>query len=206
MQVLVIHGAGGFINVDRADFVAGLRARKVTLEDLRRSGGDWKSNLQRDLGPEYDVLQPRMPDADAPQYAAWAAWFEQILPLLDSEVILVGHSLGALFLAKYLSENKIANKVHSLHLCAAPYTGVEAHVMLQGRLRTAGWLVDNDFALLAEQCGAVYLYHSTDDPAVPFAATKGYTLHVPQAVVRTFSDLGHLRGESLPGIVDDIKG
>ncbi len=157
MQVLVIHGAGGFINVDRADFVAGLRARKVTLEDLRRSGGDWKSNLQRDLGPEYDVLQPRMPDADAPQYAAWAAWFEQILPLLDSEVILVGHSLGALFLAKYLSENKIANKVHSLHLCAAPYTGVEAHVMLQGRLRTAGWLVDNDFALLAEQCGAVYL-------------------------------------------------
>ncbi|MEK7063477.1 MAG: hypothetical protein AAB955_02170, partial [Patescibacteria group bacterium] len=74
MQVLVIHGAGGFVSLNRADFVAALRQKKVSLNDLRRKE-DWKSNLSKELGANYDVLYARMPDSDSPQYMAWAAWF-----------------------------------------------------------------------------------------------------------------------------------
>ena len=204
MQVLVIHGAGGFVSLNRADFVAALRQKKVSLNDLRRKE-DWKSNLSKELGANYDVLYARMPDSDSPQYMAWAAWFEQMLPLLDPEVVFIGHSLGALFLVKYLSENKITNTVRSLHLAASPYTGPEVHSQLGGRLVDGKWLMASDLGLLADQCNKIYFYHSVDDPAVPYSAAEAYMAKLPHAVLRTYEGRGLLRVELLPGLAEDIK-
>jgi predicted alpha/beta hydrolase family esterase len=205
MQVLVIHGAGGFVSLDRADFIAGLKAREVTLESLRRQG-DWKSNLQKNLGPGFDVLHPRMPDADAPYYEAWKAWLENIIPLLDDEVVLVGHSLGGLLLTKYLSENEFPKKVKALILVATPYTGPEVAKELLERLGKGGWLLGADISKVADQAESIFVVHSKDDHVVPFGAAEAYVGKLPKAKIIALEGKGHIREESLPEVEDIIRG
>jgi hypothetical protein len=57
---------------------------------------------------------PAKQDAD---YIAWKIWFEKLFPFLQPEnVILIGSSLGTIFLSKYLSENIFPRTIQSLHL------------------------------------------------------------------------------------------
>ena len=61
-----------------------------------------RMRLQEQL-PEFKVIKPEMPNKDMARYSAWKLWFEKHLPFLDSEkLIVIGHSLGAMFLIKYL--------------------------------------------------------------------------------------------------------
>jgi predicted alpha/beta hydrolase family esterase len=50
--------------------------------------------LQEQLGSNYEVLAPDMPDPDHPRYLAWRDQIEQELGKLDADVLLIGHSLG----------------------------------------------------------------------------------------------------------------
>ena len=43
------------------------------------------------------------------------------LPFLNDEIVLVGHSMGGSFLAKYLSENKFPKKIKGAFLVSAVY-------------------------------------------------------------------------------------
>jgi hypothetical protein len=51
-----------------------------------------------------------MPNPMNARYNEWKILFKKIVLLLDDNVILIGHSLGAIFLVKYLSENKFPKK------------------------------------------------------------------------------------------------
>lgn len=62
-----------------------------------------------------------MPNGNNAQYIEWKIWFERLLPFLNDGVILIGHSLGGIFLAKYLSENNFSIKVRAAILIAAPF-------------------------------------------------------------------------------------
>ena len=84
------------------------------------------ANLRDVLGAAYDVRCPKMPDEDRPEYGAWRDRIARELAAPDGEVILVGHSLGASFLLKYLSEEKVEKPVAGMFLIAAPYWGVKA--------------------------------------------------------------------------------
>ena len=102
-QVFVIHGGTAFDTYE--EYISYLQKKEVSLEKLL--GRDWKLNLQDNLGSDYEVFLPKMPNAQNAVYKEWCIWFEKYLPLLDDGVILVGHSLGAVFLAKYLSEHDV---------------------------------------------------------------------------------------------------
>ncbi|MDR0860065.1 MAG: hypothetical protein LBO09_03640 [Candidatus Peribacteria bacterium] len=53
-------------------------------------------------------------------YWARKIWFEKIFPYLNNEgTILIGHSLGAMFLLKYLSENTFPQPLSQLHLISS---------------------------------------------------------------------------------------
>ena len=115
-QIVLIHGGTTFETYE--EYMAYLRSIKLTLEKIQKK--DWKDNLANAL-PEFQVIYPKMPNAKNARYEEWKIWFEKLFPLLNNEVILVGHSLGAIFLAKYLSENTFPKKIKSLHLVAGPY-------------------------------------------------------------------------------------
>jgi len=68
------------------------------------------ASLQRALGEAYHVYYPLMQTNEAEADFGWPEQIGKEISNTDSDVILVGHSLGASMLLKFLSENKIKNK------------------------------------------------------------------------------------------------
>jgi predicted alpha/beta hydrolase family esterase len=100
-QVIVIHGANSFDSYD--EYINYLKNREVTVESFLSWRG-WKDNLADELGSDFEVFAPRMPNKDNAKYAEWKIWFERIFPYIQEDVVLVGHSMGGIFLVKYLSK------------------------------------------------------------------------------------------------------
>jgi len=156
------------------------------------------ANLRDELGPAYHVRCPVMPDEESPEYEAWKAEIEQELAALDGEVILVGHSLGALILLRYLSEGEVQQPVAGLFLIATPYVG------------TGGWEFEDDalredFAAKLPARLPVFLYHSHDDEVVPFAHLALYEAKLPQATFHELDGRGHQLDNDLSEVARDIK-
>jgi serine hydrolase len=154
--------------------------------------------LGRELGTDYRVLAPEMPDADHPDYRSWRDRIEQELGAIDGEqVTLVGHSFGGSVLLKYLAEGSYRKPVRGLFLISVPNWGAD------------GWAYD-EFAApndIASRLPAmeIFLYHSRDDPEVPFAHLSYYQEHLPTATVRPIDGSEHSFVAGLPTLVEDIK-
>jgi len=101
-QVIFIHGGGNFDSYK--SYLSFLRRDKFDINELKKK--KWKDSLDKDLGSKFEVLMPKMPNSSNAKYLEWKIWFEKLLPFINQEVIFVGKSLGGIFLAKYLSENK----------------------------------------------------------------------------------------------------
>jgi predicted alpha/beta hydrolase family esterase len=61
-------------------------------------------SLGRELGPNYEIRYPRMPNEDEPSYVAWKATLEREFAALADGAILIGHSLGGTILVNALVE------------------------------------------------------------------------------------------------------
>ena len=155
------------------------------------------ASLRDALGSEYDVRSPKMPDEDRPEYEPWKDKIARELAAVDGEAILVGHSLGASVLLKYLSE-EVEKPVAGLFLVASPYWGARDWEVEEYALREA-------FASKLPEGLPVFLYHSRDDEAVPFAHLALYKAKLPQATVREFDGRGHQFGDDLSEVARDIR-
>jgi uncharacterized protein len=193
-QILLIHGGDAYKNHE--DYLQSLREKEITLERIRAKG--WKSNLQKALGGDYDVLAPRFPNAQNARYEEWKIIFEKILPLLDDGVILIGHSLGGIFLLKYLSEETVNKKIKATLLLAAPYA-TEAYDPI------ITFNIERSFASFRMTAGKIIIYHSRDDVVVPFENAERLKRDLPDAEIKVFEDRGHFNDEIFPEIVEDIK-
>ena len=195
-QILVMHGGNVFNTYE--DFLARLKTKEVTLERLRDNG--WKKALSKELGPGYDVLLPRMPNGENAKYSEWKIWFERMIPVLDDEIICIGHSLGGLFFIKYLSENTYPKKIQALLFVAAPHDGREKkHVV------SHNFTIGDDLGGVARQAGNMFFFHSTDDTVVLFSDFELYKTKLPMAHFVPFTDRGHFSLNTFPEIVEIIK-
>lgn len=192
-QILIVHGGDTFETYDQyIDFLNNFR---IDLEGLKKKE-DWKVTLQKRLGDEYEVLQPNMPNKSCAQYDEWKLWMDKIVPLLQDDIILIGHSLGGAFWAKYLSGSVFPKKIKAVFLVAAPYEKDSENNSLAG------------FALpgiLDLQTDKIFIYHSKDDPVVPFEELSKYKKALPKAEVREIDLAKHFNQEYFPEILEDIK-
>ena len=156
------------------------------------------ASLRDALGSEYDVRSPKMPDEDRPEYEPWKDEIARELAAMDGEAILVGHSLGASVLLKYLSEGEVEKPVAGLFLVAAPYWGAEDWEVEEFALPEA-------FTSKLPEGLPVFLYHSRDDKEVPFEHLALYKAKLPQATVREFDGRGHQVGDDLSEVARDIR-
>ncbi len=193
-QVFVIHGGDSFPTYE--EYISFLKDAPVNLDRYR--GRDWKANLQDDLGKDFDVICPQMPNKNNAKYAEWKIWFDKIVNLLDQEIILVGHSMGGIFLAKYLSENEIDKKILAIFLVAAPYD-------MDGDREIIEFNLPKSLGGFEKQSGNIFIYHSKDDPIVDFSEFSKYQRALPNATTRVFEDRHHFIQEHLPEIIQDIK-
>ena len=199
-QVVVIHG-GDFFDT-RKEFFESLKELKIEKADLlpdKEKG--WKDNLQSDLGKSFEVLKPEMPLKYHARYDEWKLWFEKMTPLLDDGLILVGHSLGGIFLARYLSENEFPKRISAVFFIAAPYFAAK------NENENAGFVIASSFDKLRGQGGKLFFYYSEDDEIVSATHAKKFQKELPDALYRIFKDKGHFFAqEHFPELVEEIRG
>ena len=105
-QILIVHG--GMTFSDQEDYINFLKTREITIEKKIK----WSDKFLADsLGPAFQIIKLRMPLQDNAQYEDWKIHFERFFPHLTDNLILIGSSLGGIFLAKYLSEHKFPKKI-----------------------------------------------------------------------------------------------
>ena len=192
-QVVVIHGGDAFSTHE--EYLQFLKNFPLTIESVRPKR-DWKSFLPEVLGEGYDVLAPIMPNKTNAQFSEWCLWFEKMFPFLEDGVILIGHSLGGTFLAKYLAEHTFPKRIGALFLVAAPH---DAHTEGVG-----DFLLPASLDGVRQQCATIVLFHSTDDDVVPFAQLAEYQQQLPNAHVTTFTDREHFNQSAFPELTSCI--
>lgn len=197
-QVVVINGGHAYNTHE--EFLKRIAEKSVTSDTFKIHQG-WKDYLQRDLGSEFEVFNPRMPNKENAEYIVWKIWFERLIQFLNDGVVLIGHSRGGLFLIKYLSENTFPKNISALILVAAPYTG-------KGGSRdadTKNFSMPNSYDGIKKQASKIFLFHSKDDPVVPFSDFEIYKEKLPTAICFVLDTEGHFNGNSVPGLVELVK-
>jgi uncharacterized protein len=195
-QILFIHGGMTFRN-DK-DYVKYLKNRKISIKDKVY----WsKEYLKKSLGKEFEVITPRMPLSENAKYRDWKIYFERFIPHLRKNCILIGASLGGIFLAKYLSENKFPKKILSTYLVCPPFDNDLPTEDLAG-----GFCLKKDISLLEQNSKNLYLMFSKDDDVVPVSHADKFRKKLTNAKIIIYkSKNGHFKISKFPEIVKMIK-
>lgn len=144
------------------------------------SNSHWLPWLQKQLLINNILTQtPEMPEAYNPDYKKWSKEFEKFD--INNETILIGHSCGAGFLLRWLSENKV--KINKLIL-VAPWLN-------PNREKTESFF---DFEIskdINDQSGEIHLLVSKDDAADIQESVNLIKNNIPVITCHEFSDFGH---------------
>lgn len=156
------------------------------------------SSLQIELGNAYKVYYPKMPsDESLPDFG----WLEQIgneINAVDGEVVLVGHSLRASMLLKFLSEKEVKKTISGIFLIATPFWSGDKN-WVQGLKLKEGFedRIPSNIPL--------FLYHCMDDQEVAFEHLHIYSQKLSHAQIREIKTGGHQFNNNLEIVARDIK-
>lgn len=195
-QILAIGGGTTFNSYQ--DYISFLKNKEIKLERLKAQK-EWKDSLGEKLGEKYEVFVPKMPNVTNARFEEWKIWFERIIDKLHENIILIGHSLGGIFLAKYLSENKLSKKIKATVLVAAPFDDKDSGESL------AEFSLNSPLDNFAKQTEEIHLIQSKDDPVVSFNQFEKYKEALPDAKTLILDGMGHFKVESFPELVKLIK-
>ncbi len=172
-SAIIIHGMP-----ERGDYLA----RQPALE----SSQHWIPWLCAALSAQgVAAIAPEMPVPYEPRYSAWKETLEK--QRVDKATILIGHSCGAGFLLRWLSE----------------YRGSVAKLLL-----VAPWMDPKkelatdmfDFAIdpaLAQKADEVVLLYSNDDDSEILASAEQITAQLPGIKIMRFAGKGHFTLEDM---------
>ena len=195
-QVVVIHGGRTFLAYQ--DYIDSLKKREVVAEKFK-AHKSWRDGLQEKLGEDFEVFAPKMPNGFNAVYEEWKIWFLRLAEFLHDDVVLVGHSLGGIFLAKYLSENTFAQKVRAAVLVAAPFDDNNLNESL------GDFILPDSLEHFSVQAGRVCLCFSKDDPVVPFSHMGKYKKVLPNAIEMPLENRQHFEQEDFLELVKLIN-
>lgn len=196
IQIFFIHGGNTFKN--KGKYLHFLTHRTISVAKKIR----WSdAYLDQKLGADFDIIRPRMPLQDNAKYSDWATHFERYFPQLKNNIILIGGSLGGIFLAKYLSENKFPKKILSTYLVCPPFDNT-----IPGYDLVGGFTLPSKLSLLEKNSPKLNLLFSKNDNAVPVAHAQKYAAKLKNANIVVYKHIrGHFEISEFPEIVAMIK-
>lgn len=197
-QVVFIHGGEAFSNYDA--FLQYLRSE--TIDPYEKPSKRWHRLLPSDLGEDYEVFLPQMPNAENAKYIEWKIWFEKYLPYLHDGVILIGHSQGGYFLVKYLIENGFPVSIKALYLVASP---IEPDAFAGGEDGGDFNFDVSSVPKVQDLAQNIVIFHSKDDFVVPFAHALKFKELLPHASLCLLEDRVHFWQESFPELLASIR-
>lgn len=196
IQIFLIHGGETFKN--RKDYLYYLKTRKISIEKRTNWSGDY---LDKNLGKKFEIIKPRMPLRENARYKDWEIHFKRHIQYLKNNLILIGVSLGGIFLAKYLSEHKFPKKILSTYLICPPFDNTLSKDDLVG-----GFKLKSNLSLLEKNSKNLYLMFSKDDKTVPISHAKKYEKKLKNAKIIIYKNKkGHFRVPKFPEIIRMIK-
>jgi predicted alpha/beta hydrolase family esterase len=195
-QIFIIHGGMTFKN--KKDYLKYLRTRDVSVE---KKISWYEGYLDKELGRKFQIIRPRFPLSENAKYDDWKINFERFIPLLRNNVILIGNSLGSIFLAKYLSEHKFPKKILATYLVCPPFDDTCFTEDLVG-----GFKLKSDLSLLEKNSKNLTLLFSKDDDSVPVSHAGKYRKKLKNAKIIIYkSKNGHFKISRFPEIIRMIK-
>ena len=195
-QLLMIHG--GMTFKSKKDYLNFLKKRTISIEPYKR----WSSEyVDKHLGKHFDIIRPKMPLMDDAKYEEWKIHFERHIPFLRDNIILIGGSLGGIFLAKYLSENKFPKKILATYLIAPPFDNT-----IPGEDLVGGFKLKKDLSLLEKNSKKTTLFFSEDDTSVPLSQAEKYRKKLKASkIIICKNKNGHFRTSTFPELIKAIK-
>lgn len=158
------------------------------------SNFQWLPWLQKQLLiRDIFAVTPEMPRPFEPEYMAWKKEFER--HDVTKETTLVGHSCGAGFLVRWLSEHKDV-KVGQVFL-VAPWIDPEKTLVTD----MFDFTIDPEFV---SRTANVTVYVSNDDDSDIHESVKVITESANGVNMREFTGRGHFLSDSFPELRDDI--
>jgi predicted alpha/beta hydrolase family esterase len=195
-QILFIHGGETFKT--KKDYLNFLKKRPISIGKKNKWSLDF---LDKELGKKFEIIRPQMPLKEYSSYKEWAIYFERFFPYLNNNLILIGNSLGGIFLAKYLSEHKFPKKLLSVYLVCPPFDGAMPNDDLAG-----GFSLKSDLSLLEKNTKNLYLLFSDKDDVVPVEHAEKYRAKLKKAKIIIYKNIkGHFQVAKFPEIVKLIK-
>ncbi len=199
-QILMIHGGTTFKK--QKDYLNYLKNKEIKF--LKKP--KWADTyINEELGKKFQIIKPRFPLQENAKYKEWKIVFEKYIPYLKMNSILLGGSLGGIFLAKYLSENKFPKKLLSVYMICPPFDNTCPQEDLVG-----GFKLKSDLSLIEKNCKDVTLMFSADDEVVPVSHAEKYRNKLKNSKIIIYkSKNGHFNVSKFPEIVkmisEDIK-
>lgn len=197
IQMIFIHGGSTFQT--REDFFSSMKKWEISLDQSSR----WSSSnyLEKNLPSQIQIIRPKMPCKENAKYSEWKILFEKFVAELTKPTILVGVSLGGIFLVKWLSENSFSKKLLSVYLIAPPFDNTLPREELVG-----GFKLGTSFDQIKENSDSVSFLFSSDDTVVPLSHMDKFKKVLPWAKFHVFNTVkGHFSSEEFPEFIELIK-
>ena len=164
------------------------------------SNSHWLPWLQKELqSRDYDAQTPEVFESYRPQYDLWKAEFERNVS--DEPMVLVGHSCGAGFLVRWLSENPDA--IVSTLVLVAPWLDPD-------RDETDDFFEFEIDENLPERVDRFHMFYSTDDDSSILTSVEMILEALPDVIQHRYFDRGHFTRRDLgtvefPDLLDVLE-
>ncbi len=168
-------------------------------EDGYEADKELVASLKIALADGYNIDYPELgSDESSPDFGWINQIDKQVSTIKDPDLILVGHSLGASMILKFLSENKLNKNIKAVFLIATPFWNGNEDWQ-------KGLKLHENFANKLPNKLPVYFYHCRDDEVVPFSHFNLYKQKLSEASFREIKTSGHQLNNDLTLIAEDIK-
>ena len=192
-QIVLVHGGSSFNSYE--NYLNNLKNSQLHYERLLWAQ-KWRDWLAQEI-VDADVLLPDFPNKQNAQYEEWKIYFEKLLSLLGNDIQLVGYSLGAMFLAKYLHESPLSTPVRRLMLVSPCYDDESVEDLGTFQVTSATGL--------EKSAKEIHLFHSKDDTVVPFTELAKFQSDLPSAKSHIFVDRGHFQQPTFPELKELLE-
>jgi pimeloyl-ACP methyl ester carboxylesterase len=180
------------------------RARQVLFIQGGGAGAhdEWDGklveSLRRELGDEYEVRYPRMPDEGGPSYVKWSTAIRREMAALDGGAAVAGHSVGATILLNALGEQPPEEELGAIVLIAAPFVG-------EGGWPSSEFELTSDLGAKLPPGARVDVFHGLSDETAPPSHADLYALAIPQAQVHLLPGRNHQLNNDMSEVAEAIR-
>ncbi len=203
-QILFIWGWEALENLSSKNFLEQKRnfyKNNYDFNPFTEKSSNWKDDLEEKIFSDFDFIKMQKPMSDCADYEIWKTAYEKTINFLWDNLVLIGHSLGAIFLIKYFCENpnKIKN-IKKIFLIATPLNDSESEVL--GSFCVDKTMLQN----LEHMQNKIIFFHSIDDEIVDIEDFYEYKKNFIDSEFIELNNYWHfIFNKNFPELLEKIK-